>query len=446
MYRKESAHKSPQMKAASDKNLNMFFNQGNSTDQLRKLQKNNINQSFVINKSKKILSKYNFRDNFINYCTINIQIINEKVYIFINFPIDSTRNKGCIYYFRDRSNFSIHDALISDEIPHNEDLNYRGELIEYSCIKAGENKAYFSRLPYNKISLAVLLRDNTYTNKGQHIVTEIRGNKELYGLVYEIYPSDVFVECPQTLRRDAIIEIKPPSSVFSFSKLLRSYSCAKMQACYKYLSDQGFDFDFFDGNGNRCYCADCFPNNWINTQVVAGEIYIIPRGWTRFGLKNPIILSVQNDIWNSWCNVFHGTNPTAAKSIIRHKTLLINKDITLEGIKLGRNSSADDWNNYYVSPHICYASHPWYSKIIQLGKRNGKNRYAQVVLACKIRYGIYNKQQETEGGAKKIFDDYSVIPENEIEWYSNKRGCVVPYGVLVRIFGETKKKEVERLA
>ena len=265
-------------------------------------------------------------------------------------------------------------------------------------------------------------------------------------MVNTISASDAFIVSPQNINKDIDIEIKSATSVFSLSILSQSYDCEKMQACYKFLNDQGFDFDFFDGNGNRCYCNNCFPNDWISSQYIAGETYIIPRGWTRFGLKNSIILSQQNDIWNSWCNVFHGTNPAAAKSIIEHKTLLINKDITLEGKKLGTNSSAGEWNNYYVSPHICYASHPWYSKIIQLGRINGRNKYAQVVLACKIRYGIYNKQQETEGGVKKIFDDYSIIPENEIEWYSNKRGCIVPYGILVRIFGETKKKEVRKLA
>jgi hypothetical protein len=207
-----------------------------------------------------------------------------------------------------------------------------------------------------------------------------------------------------------------------------------------------FDFKYFDSNGNRCYCSQCFPNNWIDSQIIAGETYIIPRGWTRFGLKIPIILSQQNDIWNTWCNVFHGTNPSAAKSVIAHRTLLINKDIKSDGIRIGKKCSAEEWNNYYVSPHICYSSHPWYSNITDIEPRRGKKRYAQVVLACKIMRGIYQKQAETEGGAKKIFDDYSIINENEIEWFSAKRGCIVPYGVLVRQFGKTKRKEIRRLA
>ena len=33
----------------------------------------------------------------------------------------------------------------------------------------------------------------------------------------------------------------------------------------------------------------------------------------------------------------------------------------------------------------------------------------------------------------KLFDDYSIIAENEIEWFSSKRGCTHAYGLLVRV-------------
>ena len=52
---------------------------------------------------------------------------------------------------------------------------------------------------------------------------------------------------------------------------------------------------------------------------------------------------------------------------------------------------------------------------MRFGQRSGKPRYAQIVLAIKVRPNSFKKQAETEGGAKKIFDDYSIIKENEIE-------------------------------
>ena len=405
----------------------------------------NINTQLIINKSQKLLRKYNFPSNFINYCSIILRIKNFEIYIFIKFPIESSRNKGYTLYFPENNFFSIENALKSDEILHNGDLDFQGRMIKYPGFNDSENKVRFKSNPGLGISLAVLLRKNSYSNNGNKRITERRGNKEIYGLVKCIHVTTAFIISPTNLI-DKDVEIKANVSVFSFGGLITNYNCPKMQACYNYLKSQNFNFKYFDSNGNRCYCNQCFPSNWINSQEIAGETYIIPRGWSRFGLKSPIILSNQNDVWNQWCNVFHGTNPDSAKSIIKHKTLLINKDITLAGNKLGKNCSREEWNNYYVSPHICYASHPWYSKIIPIGKINGKNKYAQIVLACKIRKGIYQKQQETEGMVKKIFDDYSIIKENEIEWYSCKRGCVTPYGVLVRQFGNKKKVEVERLA
>jgi hypothetical protein len=154
----------------------------------------------------------------------------------------------------------------------------------------------------------------------------------------------------------------------------------------------------------------------------------------------------QNDIWDKWCNVFHGTSPTAAKNIIQHKTLLINSDIRSDGKRLGKKASKKEYFKYYVSPHICYASHPWYSNVLPFKQEDGTELFAQVVVACKIRSNTYGKQKETENGEKVIFDDYRVIPKNEIEWFSKRRGCIVPYGLLVRVFGAEVKKEVEKKA
>ena len=406
--------------------------------------KDNFNCSKIKSSSIRVLGLYKFPRDFIDYCSIFIRITNEKVFIFVKFPIDSSREKGKTFYFRDHINFMINDAMKLDEILHNRDTNSRGNLVEYSEFNINENKVTFEKFPSDGISLAVLVKNNTYTSNGTKIITEVRGNKEICGLVNRIRASDAFINCPSFIDKEIDIKIKSARKKYNFSRLLESYNCQKMQLCYNYLAANEFNFDYFDNNGNRCYCNKCFPNTWINSQVVGGETYIIPRGWTRFGLKTPIVLNQQNDIWNSWCNVFHGTSLSGAKSIIEHKTLLINKDITLEGKRLGKNSSTKEWNNYYISPHICYASHPWYSKIIPIGKINEKNKYAQIIIACKIRPKTYEKQRETEGGVKKKYDDYSIIPEKEIEWYSNKRGCLVSYGILVRTFGETKLKEIQK--
>lgn len=115
-----------------------------------------------------------------------------------------------------------------------------------------------------------------------------------------------------------------------------------------------------------------------------------------------------------------------------------------DGTSLGKNASKKSKDKWFVSPLIEYAAHPWYSKITSFTLKNGETRYAQVVLAMKVRKGTYEKQGETEGGAKVKFDDYKCINEKEVEWLSNRRGCVYPYGLLIRVFDEMKNSEIRK--
>ena len=59
-----------------------------------------------------------------------------------------------------------------------------------------------------------------------------------------------------------------------------------------------------------------------------------------------------------------------------------------------------------------------------------------------VRPGSYSKKDETEGGAMKMYDDYSIIKENEVEWFSSRRGCTHPYGLLVRVLDASNLKEL----
>lgn len=227
---------------------------------------------------------------------------------------------------------------------------------------------------------------------------------------------------------------------FNFKPMGTRFGCDFASKCFKFLEAQQWPIEYFDPDGYRCYCPICFPKKWIDYLEQAGERYIIPRNWCRFGLKVSKIFVLINDIWDSWCNVFHGTTSSNAKAIVEHQRILINFDFSKKSIQIKtRGSVSAKQSNYFLSPSIDYASHPWYSEMTKFG-----SMYAQIVLAIKIRPGTYDKQRETEGGAKKLFDDYRYIKEDEIEWFSKRRGCVVPYGVLVRVFNEEKKIEIEK--
>ena len=68
--------------------------------------------------------------------------------------------------------------------------------------------------------------------------------------------------------------------------------------------------------------------------VVAGETYVIPRGWVRFVLAVNPVFAAMNDIWNAWNNAFHGCDHRNVESIIKHRALLIPHDVLSDGRKL----------------------------------------------------------------------------------------------------------------
>ena len=398
-----------------------------------------------------IFATYSIPISLISYCKASIIPIKESKMLKIKFPLDSAYESLSNYkkfYFKPNFNneCSITDALFGNEILFNGDISYEDKTINSSNTVLCSDKQVIlqKRIPY-RVCLIVLVKYGTYRDSNDCIVLERKGSHVIVGLIVKISSRELNFKKNFSWISEKIKVLKQTSFINYYS-LSSNYDCPYQSECYKYLCSQDFKFKYFDNSGNRCYCSVCFPNNWINSQEIANERYIIPRGWCRFGLKVPFVYSQLNNIWEDWCNVFHGTNPSAAKSIIEHKTLLLHGDILKNGNRLGKKCSAEEWGFYYTSPHICYASHPWYSNIIKLPISNGENKYAQVVLAIKIRYNSYSKQPETEGGAKKIFDDYTIIPENEIEWFSKRRGCTVPYGVLVRIFGDKEKVDIERLA
>jgi hypothetical protein len=68
--------------------------------------------------------------------------------------------------------------------------------------------------------------------------------------------------------------------------------------------------------------------------------------------------------------------------------------------------------------------------------------YVKKILHFQVMPGSYKKKAETEGGEMKMFDDYSRIDAHEVEWYSSRRGCTHPYGLLVRVVDASNLDEL----
>jgi len=158
--------------------------------------------------------------------------------------------------------------------------------------------------------------------------------------------------------------------------------CPVHQENNEFLQTLKIPDTMFNREFNKCYCSNCWPETLMKFKDVAGERYIIPKGWSRFGLKvNPVFATV-NDIWDSWNIAFHGCDPSHVVPILKHRTLLIPHDILSDGTELGVNSSADQNQKcYFLSPTIEYAAHPWYAKY-----RRFKKKIAQIAILFRVRH------------------------------------------------------------
>jgi hypothetical protein len=272
--------------------------------------------------------------------------------------------------------------------------------------------------------------------------SKLRSTIYLFGLILHLDENEV-KRFDNLMAKQYLNLIRMPS----FNTIPTNYKCPFATECFEFLNMPAFGWprNYFDPEGFRCYCKNCYLKGWDDYMDRSGERYVIPREWCRFGLRVSKIFSAINDIWDSWCNAYHGTTAGNAKSIVEHQGILINNDFSKNAKHIRTRASKDGrQSNYFVTPNIDYASHPWYSEINSFYNKKNDQRFGQFVLALKVRPGTYDKQRETEGGAKKIFDDYRYIKENEIEWFSKRRGCVVPYGILLRIFDEKKRKDIIR--
>jgi len=76
----------------------------------------------------------------------------------------------------------------------------------------------------------------------------------------------------------------------------------------------------------------CYPANEPNTLRVVESDYVVRRGWAGFGLRvDPFR---DEDLWNTWIVVYHGTTKLAAQSILTHCQLLLPGDRLLDGSNL----------------------------------------------------------------------------------------------------------------
>jgi len=215
------------------------------------------------------------------------------------------------------------------------------------------------------------------------------------------------------------------------SRPRKRFSCAYFSECKEYVKQLGWSISFFNNKHDRCYCQTCYPDHLPNTLRVAEADYVVPRRWAGFGLGvDPFR---DDNLWETWIVVYHGTTPLAAQSILTHRQFLLPGDHLLDGSKLAiRPGHIPGKVHIYTSPSIRYASLNVYSPINPFkSPKTGKHYNVQIVLQCKQKPGTFLTQRETVGWGSKLI--CNIIPNESIEHYTNRRSSVVPYRLLIRL-------------
>ena len=217
-------------------------------------------------------------------------------------------------------------------------------------------------------------------------------------------------------------------------KLPKNLKCDKLKNdAINVLNSLNIPNDLFDHFADRCFCLECEPKLiWYRGKP--SEKYVLPTNWYRFGIKiRKEYLNRQVYIYD-WNVAYHGTKIRNAKSIIQHQRIMFPGDTLLDGTKLPMAHNNCFHENFkgpviYVSPSIKYASEELYAETFRHNERNVK-----VAFQCRIKPGTFKKFPETLGytGREKTIDEN--YPNKEIEWVTDDRYAVVPYGLLIGFF------------
>ena len=303
-------------------------------------------------------------------------------------------------YFRDRQ-VSYHCTTVSNvssilhhgELLMNWDINNLGDYLPGTgnmCMQTHPDMKAAVKVvtPYRSVSA----RWDDDQTKIDHIVLRLRQLPNSFD-VLSTTPDGRHFETWRTRRRgtiyiDALLVFVSRSKALATPEtpigigptpFFTTFSCPLAEEAFDFLRRLDIDKHLFNGKYNRCYCCDCYPAAYPDASSVAGEMYIIPRGWVRFGLAVNPVFAEMNDIWRTWNNAYHGCSPLAVQSIVEHRTLGIAGDRLRNGKTLGGRT-----NWYFLSPSIEYAAHDWYSKPLKYAS-DGWEKEGKTVICFKVR-------------------------------------------------------------
>jgi hypothetical protein len=226
---------------------------------------------------------------------------------------------------------------------------------------------------------------------------------------------------------------RPISNLARSSSMSTIRPCDYFKLCLEFMLSLDYSKRLFNRKQNRCYCENCYSASSRDFYVEGGSKYVIPRGWVRFGLYVDNAQAKAEDIWNKWVVSYHGTSAQAAKSVIEHHLFLLPGDQCIGGNVIEiRKGHIPEKFQIYTSPTIAYSGHDVYSSPIIFRSASGQSYKAKIVIQCRQQPGTYKIQAQTIGsGVDRICP---IIPNSEVEFLTEARACVIPYGLLIRVF------------
>lgn len=178
---------------------------------------------------------------------------------------------------------------------------------------------------------------------------------------------------------------------------------------------------------DRCFCKNC-ETTTISYRGDPKVIYELPIGWYRFGIKIREEYINNKIEMSNWHIGYHGTSKNVVKSIIEHRRIMFPGDTLNDGTKLEIKHGQCHTEGFkgpviYVTPSINYAK--LYAPCSDF---NGRN--VRFVFQCRIKPGTYKKRGKSYL-TQTISENFSNL---EIEWLTDDRKAVVPFGLLIGVF------------
>lgn len=211
--------------------------------------------------------------------------------------------------------------------------------------------------------------------------------------------------------------------------------CEHLRIGREFLASRTWPMELCQPKHNRCYCNRCYLSSYQETMLVGGHKYVIPREWTRFGIHVDEPFANYHKVWTTWANCYHGTSIESAKSVVEHRQLLLPRDVTMTGRHIAiREGHIPGEDYYFTTPTVKYAALSCYAHSYNFKSPSTKKSYKiKVALQCKQKPGSFVIQPETVGARKRQQTICLHISNNEIEWKTQQRSAIMPYGLLLHV-------------